>query len=64
MYHKLFLKKASPIFKDPYRINEVFNTFLAEMCEFEITEIIPGIKLISNFLEMDFCYSVDERAIE
>lgn len=32
IFHKLFLKKASPIFKDPFRVNQVFNSFLVEMC--------------------------------
>jgi hypothetical protein len=37
VYHRLFMKRASPIFKDPFRVNEVFNAFLVEVCEFEIT---------------------------
>lgn len=34
VYHKLFMKKASPIFKDPFRMNEIYNCFLTEICEF------------------------------
>jgi hypothetical protein len=34
VYHRLFMKKASPIFKDPFRVNEIFNAFLTEVCEF------------------------------
>jgi hypothetical protein len=44
------MKKASPIFKDPFRVNEIFNSFLTEICEFEMTEIIPSIKFVANFL--------------
>lgn len=58
------MKKASPIFKDPFRINELFNGFLTELCEFEITEIIPGIKYVSQLLDLEMSYNIDNKALE
>jgi hypothetical protein len=33
MYQE-FQKKASPIFRDRFGINELFNDYLVELCEF------------------------------
>lgn len=35
-----FYNKASPIFKDRHHFNEVYNSFVAETCDFEMSEII------------------------
>ena len=58
------MKKASPIFKDPFRVNQLFNVFLTELCEFEITQIIPVIKHMSHFLDLEFSYNIDDKAME
>ena len=52
MYHLEFTKKASPIFRDPFRINELYNVFLTELCDFEITEIISSIKYVAQWLDL------------
>lgn len=58
------MQKATPIFKDPLNFNEIFNVYLTELCSFELTEIIPAIKFVSNFLDYKFSYHIDEKSFE
>jgi hypothetical protein len=59
-----FSKKASPIFRDRHCFNEIFNEFVVEVCDFEMTEIIPDIRLLGTFLNMGFTYEIDSRIYE
>jgi hypothetical protein len=36
-----FQRKTSPIFRDRLGINEIFNEYLVELCDFELGDIIP-----------------------
>jgi hypothetical protein len=38
--HQQFQKKASPIFRDRIGINEFFNNYLVQLCEFELGDVI------------------------
>ena len=55
-YYEAFKLKSTPIFKDKLGFNAIFNDFLVEACDFEITEIIKPIKWCSMFLNMGFTY--------
>ena len=58
------MKKATPIFRDRMRLNEIFNNFLTELCEYEMTEIIPSIKFMAQFLDMNFMYEIDKKTFD
>jgi hypothetical protein len=60
-YYVGFKEKSSPIFKDKYGFNGIFNDFLTETCDFEMTEIIESIKWCSRFLNLGFTYEIETK---
>lgn len=56
-----FNKKITPIFRDRFGFNEVFNEYLTELCDFELADIIGEIKYLAGYLNMAFIYELPEN---